>query len=75
MQREMLAEVAAATGVPATAIPTAVDGCGVVTFAAAAPADGAGVCRPRELDGGDRVAAAMRAHPELIRGGGRPTRC
>lgn len=66
-QEAMLDEVAEATGLPATEIPTAVDGCGVVTFAVPLRAMAAAFAR---LD--ERVASAMRAHPELIRGPGAP---
>jgi L-asparaginase II len=66
LQRELLAEIEAAAGVPMTA--TAVDGCGVVTFALPLDAMARAFGRLETLDGGDRVAAAMRARPELIRG-------
>jgi len=51
---------------------TAVDGCGVVTFAYPLHRLAHGFARFERLDGGDRVAAAMRAHPELVRGAGAP---
>ena len=51
---------------------TAVDGCGVVTFAYPLHRLAHGFARFEQLEGGDRVAAAMRAHPELIRGPGSP---
>jgi L-asparaginase II len=60
-QRAMIAEVAGL--VETTQIPTAVDGCGVVTFALPLERMAAAFTR---LD--ERVAAAMRAYPELIRG-------
>jgi L-asparaginase II len=66
LQRELLAEVEAAAGVPVTT--TAVDGCGVLTFALPLPAMARAFARLETLDAGDRVAAAMRARPELIRG-------
>jgi L-asparaginase II len=69
-QKAMLAEVAAAAGVAAEAIPTAVDGCGVVTFALPLDRMAHAFSRLAELDGGRRVTAAMRARPELIRGEG-----
>jgi L-asparaginase II len=62
-QQAMLAEIASASG--ASDFPTAVDGCGVVTFALPLQAMARAFTRIE-----DRVAAAMRAHPELIRGGG-----
>jgi L-asparaginase II len=68
VQRGALAEVAAAAVVPEGEIPTAVDGCGVVTFALPLERMALAFARLRELDGGDRVGAAMRARPELIRG-------
>jgi L-asparaginase II len=68
-QQAMLAEVAAAAGALQDAIPTAVDGCGVVTFALSLESIAASFARLEEIEGGEAVAAAMRAHPELIRGG------
>jgi L-asparaginase II len=68
VQHACLAEVAAAADVPRAAIPTGVDGCGVLTFALPLERMARMFARLEELDGGDRVAAAMRAHPELIRG-------
>ena len=62
-QQAMLAEVAELAGT--TDIPTAIDGCGVVTFALPLERMAAAFTR---LD--ERVAAAMRAYPELIRGSG-----
>jgi L-asparaginase II len=70
VQEACLETVAAAAGVPAAKIPTAVDGCGVVTFALSLERAAAAFAGLEELDGGARVAAAMRAHPELIRGAG-----
>ena len=68
LQQEILADVAAAADVRTEEIPVAVDGCGVPTFAL--PLDRCArlfACVP-ELDGGQRVVAAMRAHPEMLRG-------
>ena len=67
-QQAMQREVAAAAEVPADALPTAADGCGVVTFALALERMAHAFARFRELEGGARVARAMRAHPALIRG-------
>jgi L-asparaginase II len=67
-QREMLAEVAALAGLDPAAIPTAADGCGVVTFALPLEAMARSFSLLRERDGGERTLAAMRAHPDLIRG-------
>jgi L-asparaginase II len=66
LQRELLAEVEAAAGVAVTT--TAVDGCGVVTFALPLEAMARAFARLETLDAGERIAAAMRARPELIRG-------
>jgi L-asparaginase II len=66
LQLELLAEIEAATGHPDA--KTAVDGCGVLTYALPLNAMAHAFARLAELDGGDRVVAAMRAHPELIRG-------
>ena len=68
VQHGCLAEIASASDVPADEIPTAVDGCGVVTFALPLERMALLFSRLEEVDGGARVAAAMRAHPELIRG-------
>jgi L-asparaginase II len=69
VQEGCLAAVAAAAEVDVSDIPTAVDGCGVVTFALSLERMAHAFSRLESLDAGDRVAAAMRAHPELIRGG------
>jgi L-asparaginase II len=62
-QQAMLAEVAELAGT--SEIPTAVDGCGVITFAL--PLERIAVAFTR-ID--ERIAAAMRSYPELIRGPG-----
>ena len=69
-QREMLEEVSAAAEVDAAAVPTGVDGCGVVTFGLTLERTAHAFSRLEELDGGSRAAAAMRARPELVRGDG-----
>ncbi len=68
VQHGCLAEVAGAAGVPEDEIPTAVDGCGVLTFALPLERMALMFARLEQVDGGARVAAAMRAHPELVRG-------
>lgn len=68
VQRGCLAEIAAAAGADADEIPTAVDGCGVLTFALPLERMALMFARFEQLDGGPQVAAAMRAHPDLIRG-------
>lgn len=65
-QQAMLAEVTAVAA--AEVIATAVDGCGVVSFALPLEAIAIAFSRLEESDGGARIAAAMRAYPELIRG-------
>jgi L-asparaginase II len=69
-QRAMLAEVAAAAEVEPGSLPTAVDGCGVLTYALTLERMAHAFSRLELLDGGARVAEAMRARPELIRGDG-----
>jgi L-asparaginase II len=68
VQREMLAVHAEAAEVPEDEIRSAVDGCGVLTFALPLERMAHAFARLSSLPGGDRVAAAMRAHPDLIRG-------
>ena len=60
-QQAMLAEVASAAG--SDPVATAIDGCGVITFALPLQAMATAFTRIDE-----RVANAMRAYPELIRG-------
>jgi L-asparaginase II len=71
-QRELLQAVAAATELDATALPAAIDGCGVPTYALTLERMADAFSRLEELEGGSRVADAMRACPELIRGDGAP---
>ena len=67
-QRAMRAEMARAADLDEDELETAVDGCGVVTFGLPLERMALAFARLERLDGGDRVAAAMRAHPALIRG-------
>jgi L-asparaginase II len=67
-QRAMLQEVAAAAEVSPASMPTAVDGCGVPTFALTLERAAHAFTRLPSLEGGERVVRAMRAHPELLRG-------
>ena len=69
-QTAMLAEVAEAAEVDPGSIRTAVDGCGVVTFAFSLERMAYAFARLEALDSGSRAADAMRAHPDLIRGPG-----
>lgn len=68
LQRLLLDEVAAATGLETGEIGTGIDGCGVVAFAVPLERAALAFSRLEELDGGARVAAAMRAHPVLVGG-------
>lgn len=68
VQRAMLSEVAAAADVPEAELLTAVDGCGVTTFAMPLERMALAFSRFETLEAGNRVASAMRARPALIRG-------
>jgi L-asparaginase II len=72
MQQACSAVVAEATGIAADTIPTGTDGCGVVSFGLPLRAMAHAFSRFAALDGAPRVVAAMRAHPQLIRGPGAP---
>lgn len=67
-QLEMLDEVARAAEVDPSSVPTAIDGCGVVTYGFTLERMAAVFSRLESLDGGGRAAAAMRARPDLIGG-------
>src|SRR5439155_18399706 len=68
VQREMLAVHAEAAEVAEDEIETGVDGCGVVTFALPLERMAYAFARLEQLEGAARVAAAMRAHPDLVGG-------
>jgi L-asparaginase II len=68
LQQELTAEVVAAAEVDRVEIAT--DGCGVVCFALPLERVANMFARIEELEGGARIAAAMRARPELIGGEG-----
>jgi L-asparaginase II len=70
LQRLLRDEVAAATDLEPEEVATGIDGCGVVAFAVPLERAALAYSRLEELDGGARVAAAMRAHPELVGGEG-----
>jgi L-asparaginase II len=70
VQREAARAHGEVAGVDADSMPTAVDGCGVVTFALTLERMAHGFGRLASLPGGDRVVAAMRTHPELVGGAG-----
>jgi L-asparaginase II len=68
VQEACLREVAGAASLSPEDIAQAVDGCGVPTFALSLRDVALAFSHLRALDGGPRVANAMRAHPELLRG-------
>ena len=70
VQQAVLAEIAAATGSDPADIPTATDGCGVVTYALPLARMALAFSRLPELEGAGPVLEAMRAHPELVGGQG-----
>jgi L-asparaginase II len=70
MQRTNLEDVARHARVDEDSIRTATDGCGVVTFALALDEIATMFAALESTREGKRVADAMRAHPELIRGAG-----
>jgi L-asparaginase II len=70
VQEEMLAELERAAEVDRESVATAVDGCGLVTFALPLERMAHSFSRLAAVDGGERVIAAMRSRPELIRGAG-----
>jgi GrpB-like predicted nucleotidyltransferase (UPF0157 family) len=70
LQQELHEEVALAAELGTTEIPTAVDGCGVVTFAISLERMARSFARLGQLDGAERILAAMRANPELVGGEG-----
>jgi L-asparaginase II len=70
MQRQNLEDVAQAAGVDPDEIRTAVDGCGVVTFALTLERMARMFSTLELTREGARIADAMRAHPEYTRGPG-----
>jgi L-asparaginase len=67
-QRELVAELAGAADVDPASMPIATDGCGVVTVGLPLERMAYAFARLPDLDAGERTLAAMRAHPDLIRG-------
>src|SRR5207249_4997651 len=55
-----------AEGEDAAAVPAGADGCGVLTFGITPERMAFTFSRIAELEAGDRIVAAMTAHPELI---------
>jgi L-asparaginase II len=72
LQDEILAEIAAAAELEPAELETAVDGCGVVCFALPLERVAFMFSRLEAREGGERVAAAMRAHPQLVGRAGQP---
>src|SRR5207244_5692769 len=72
VQREIADLVVEGSALALPQIPTATDGCGVVTFALTLERVAALFARlvSGDLEGSERVCAAMRAHPELVEGPG-----
>jgi L-asparaginase II len=70
VQQANQADVADAAGVSEAELPAATDGCGVVTWALPLERIAAMFSRLEQLENGARVAATMRARPELIGGDG-----
>jgi L-asparaginase len=66
MQQLLHREVADAAELSPDEVPAAVDGCGVLTFALTLERMACSFSRLATLPGGDKIAAAMAAHPELI---------
>jgi len=75
VQRRMMAEVVRWTEVEESAVPTGVDGCGVVCFAAELRVMAASFARfaaaAREGAGPGRIVDAMTRHPFMVAGTGR----
>jgi L-asparaginase II len=70
MQRQNLADVARFAELDEDAIPVAVDGCGVVTFALTLERMARMFSALESTAEGARVSDAMRAYPEYVRGPG-----
>jgi L-asparaginase II len=68
LQQALHAEIAAAAELAEAEVEAAVDGCGVLTFALPLARMAWSFSRLERLDGGPRIVAAMRAHPQLIGG-------
>jgi L-asparaginase II len=68
VQQACLAVHAEAAEVDPETLPTAIDGCGVVTFALTLERMAHAYSRLERLAAGSRVAGAMRAHPDLVGG-------
>ena len=72
LQEAILDEIAESAEVPRAQVQTAVDGCGVLCFALPLERVAFMFSRLERRDGGSQIAEAMRAHPRLVGGAGRP---
>jgi L-asparaginase II len=72
VQQACLEVHAEAADLPPESLATGTDGCGIVTFALTLERMAHAFSRLEALDGGAEVAAAMREHPELVRGPNAP---
>ena len=70
LQRALLEEVAGAADLAPDEVQTGPDGCGVVCFALPLERAAFAFARFEEREGGERIAAAMRARPDLVGGEG-----
>jgi L-asparaginase II len=70
LQQALHAEVAATAELDPKDVPAGPDGCGVVCFALPLERAARAFARFERLDGGDRIAAAMRTRPDLVGGNG-----
>jgi L-asparaginase II len=72
LQIKVVAAIDEAAGLGGGQVPIAVDGCGVVTLGLSLERMAAAFGRlvRHELEGADRVSAAMQAHPALVEGPG-----
>jgi L-asparaginase II len=68
LQRALVEEVAASAELDPAEVRTGPDGCGVVCFAIPLERAALAFARFDQLDCGDRIAAAMRARPDLVGG-------
>lgn len=70
LQQLLLGEVAELADVAREEIPTATDGCGIVTFGLPLERMAFAFSRFADADGGRRIGDAMRAQPRLVGGNG-----
>ena len=67
-QQALRDEIAGAAEVDPESMPTAADGCGIPTFALTLERMAHAFSRLDQLEGASGIIAAMRAHPDLVRG-------